>query len=214
MTRDALDRFYTEQPLADAIVRRCVLEAYLQAHAMSYVLEPHSGRGAFVRAVRQQAPAAWVTAVDIDPAAERWAKPGPPGSAGGQVWWICADFMELAADVAEEDGYDLVIGNPPYARPVEGRSKPQPCVLEHVQAGLRCLNPGGRLVFLVRQSFAASQERYSALYQRHRPERIWFVVGRPSFTGDGQTDQHEYAVFVFGQKPARQTLVDWLTWKP
>lgn len=215
MTRDSLDRFYTEQPLADAIVRRCIREGFVQPSALHHVLEPSSGRGAFVRAVLSQAPAAWVTAMDLDPGAERWAKPGPPGSSGGRVHFIHDDFLAWTSrEIEPQNKFDLVIGNPPFGRAVEGRKKAVPVALEHVQSGLRCVAPRGHLVFLLRQSFAASGERYVKLFRSYKPQRIWNLVQRPSYTGDGRTDQHEYAVFIFGAEPSPQTLFDWLDWQP
>jgi 23S rRNA G2069 N7-methylase RlmK/C1962 C5-methylase RlmI len=134
---------------------------------------------------------------------------------GGRSRFIHADFLEWATPALPTgDGFDLVIGNPPFGLHVEGRKLPKPIALEHIQAGLRCLLPGGHLVFLLRQSFAASRERYEKLFKRHRPERVWNLVQRPSFTEDGQTDMHEYACFVFGAESAQQTLTDWMDWAP
>lgn len=228
MTRGSLDKFYTQPKLARAIVERLIREGMLDPADCVDVLEPSSGRGAFVHAVLDACPGAMVTAVDLDPEARRSAMRNDDGPAG-QVHFILADFLDLSAhmvrgvDLGPESyvgEYRLIIGNPPFAIPVEGRKVPKPVALEHVLAALPLLEPvstenpnGGRLVFLLRQSFAASRERWDRLFKRHRPHRIWQLVGRPSFTANGRTDQHEYAVYVLGPEGATSTHFDWLDWK-
>jgi predicted RNA methylase len=220
MTRPVLDQFYTPPKLAGAILDRCIREGFVEPATAADYLEPSSGRGAFVHAILEQCPGAFVTAVDLDPEAARFAVPQKaehPDAAGGRVHFVQADFLEWAPKIELEPperdaGYRLIIGNPPFAAPVEGRTKPKPIALDHVLAALPLLHPEGRLVFLLRQSFAASQDRWDRLFKRHRPERLWYLVQRPSFTEDKRTDSSDYAVFVFGAEPAQQTLADWLDW--
>jgi hypothetical protein len=204
MTRDSLDRYYTEPRLARAIVDRLVREDVLDPCECVDVLEPSSGRGAFVQAVFEHCPGALVTAVDLDPGARRYAmradeqgrlaEPLPEGAPAGRVQFVRADFLDLSARLTRDGDfqepyrgeYRLILGNPPFAVPVPGRTKPKPIALQHVLAALPLLEPvspeaprGGRLAFLLRQSFGASQERWDRLFRSHRPERIWSLVQSP-----------------------------------
>lgn len=92
--RDKLDRYYTPDPLAEALV------AVLGWCAPATVLEPSVGGGAFARAVRRQWPQAELTGVDLDA--------GAPG----------LDLVDRASvsDFLDTRGrWDLVVGNPPFA---------------------------------------------------------------------------------------------------
>jgi hypothetical protein len=103
-TGDALDRFYTPQRLADAIVfwlARDVLD-----RAPDVVIEPSVGGGAFVRSVRKRWPDACVFGCDIDPSAAGlslcdWARAGD---------WV----YEAPTIMAGLLGPVLVLGNAPF----------------------------------------------------------------------------------------------------
>ena len=67
--RDARDRHFTPDPLADVIIER--LAKHIDPPAV--VVEPSVGGGAFARAVRKRWPGAHIVGVDIDPDAEGFA---------------------------------------------------------------------------------------------------------------------------------------------
>lgn len=95
--KDALDRFFTPAPLCDLICR----ELWTMGHRPTSIVEPSVGGGAFVRAVRRWWPNAVTYGVDIDPGAEGFKDVDHP---------FVADW--LAMPVGE--GYDLILGNPPF----------------------------------------------------------------------------------------------------
>jgi hypothetical protein len=95
--RDELDRRYTPQSLADAIVDRLNITP-------RRVLEPSVGGGAFVRAVSRRWPTIRIDGVDLDPHA-------PGLMMCDRVY--CGDFL------AWEGSHDLIIGNPPFSEALE-----------------------------------------------------------------------------------------------
>jgi hypothetical protein len=191
--RDTLERYYTDQKVADAIVQMLCREYPDRSWLTSVgcVLEPSSGQGAFIRAV-QAASTAHVHAVDMDPEAP----------AIGDFWR--GTFEELHSrekpSLPATGGYDLVIGNPPFSQ-----------AEQHARMALDLARPGGLVVFLLRLSFLGSKKR-AAFRREHPLSGQWILVPRPSFTG-GKTDNSEYAAMVWekGVKPtsSRSGNINW-----
>ena len=92
--REILDRYYTPDPLAEA------LTALLPIRATDRAVEPSCGGGAFVRAIMRRTPR--VHALDLDPKARGLSE--TPFSRVG-------DFLR---EPTPEIGYDWCVGNPPY----------------------------------------------------------------------------------------------------
>jgi hypothetical protein len=66
-----------------------------------------------------------------------------------------------------------------------------------VEHALSVLGPGGRVTFLLRLAFIASQKR-AHLYEDGSGFRLLQVLPkRPSFTPDGKTDSSDYAWFTW-----------------
>jgi hypothetical protein len=81
-------------------------------------------------------------------------------------------------------GCDLIISNPPF------------CVArKFIERALRAIDPGGRVAFLLRLSYLASQKRRPWWCDR-MPRYIFVHSRRPSFTGKG-ADACDYAHFVW-----------------
>jgi len=99
--RDELDRRYTPQSLADAIVDRLHITP-------KRVLEPSVGGGAFARAARRRWPACKVFGVDVDPAS--------PGANKCNAW-LCGDFLSFKPSMLEH--VDLILGNPPFGQALD-----------------------------------------------------------------------------------------------
>jgi hypothetical protein len=146
---DPLDRCYTPQALADAIVH------VLDTAPPAFVLEPSVGGGAFVRAVRKR----WgdgphIDGIDIDPTADGLR--------------LCdASIVGPAQDLAGADPtmkYDLIIGNPPFSE-----------ALEHVS---RFVKRCPRVVMILPLAYLGVQE-WDELLTTRPPSRIYRIVGRP-----------------------------------
>lgn len=120
---DELDRCFTPQPLADAVVRWLMMELAAAGEPMPLVIvEPSVGDGSFVRSCRRAWPAAFIVGCDIDPDAQGLKLVDQA---------VVGDWVEMAAQVATYcqgldmglgrswvPGVDLVIGNPPFGEAV------------------------------------------------------------------------------------------------
>lgn len=91
---DKLDRRYTPQALADAIVDSLWLDSPQR------ILEPSVGGGAFARACQRRWPRAHVSGLDVDPDAPGFAHCTTSG---------VIDFLDWRMST-----YDLIVGNPPF----------------------------------------------------------------------------------------------------
>lgn len=147
--RDPLDRFFTPDALAVAIVAR--LAERIPEPAM--ILEPSCGGGAFVRACRARWPEARIIARDIDPEAEG---------------------LTLADDAAVEDfltaelpRVDLVIGNPPFSGDT---------AIEHVT---RARALGATVCFVLPWGPLGGVERWRAHASTNPPRWAWCIAPRP-----------------------------------
>ena len=187
--RDALDRYYTPQALADAIVEALDED---EGPGLGWVLEPSVGGGSFARACRDLWPSNRVNGIDADHNA--------PGRWACDVFEI-ADFLALPAPVDPDYPPRLIIGNPPY-RNAEA----------HIRQALDIVAPGGHVVFLLRLAMLEGQAR-RALWAEHPPKRVLVLSRRPSFTGGG-TDSAAYGVFVWRCGFVGTPTLGWLDWRP
>jgi len=166
--RDPLDRYYTPDVVAYAIVRTMLRESD-SPRGLRW-LEPSAGGGAFCRAIRELDCAANITAVDCDEKAAVWqCEKSRPDTQ------VVGSFLHTGY----ADRFDVVVGNPPY-RDAEA----------HIRHALRASRR--HVVFLLRQSILGSIQR-GPLWVDHPPRALWTLVPRPSFTGGG-TDPAEYSV--------------------
>jgi hypothetical protein len=158
-------------------------------HADHLWIEPAAGDGAIMRAVddwyelRAQSAPAWL-AYDIDPRA-----------AGISRVDYLHDFHN-DPESWDRTQADVAITNPPYS-----------LALDFVQA----MREDARIVCaLLRLGFLASEER--ARFFRGTLPSVYVLPNRPSFTGDGKTDAHDYAWCVWGLDP--EPRIDWLAPTP
>jgi SAM-dependent methyltransferase len=187
--RDPLDRYPTPPELC-----RAALALLTGVPERPYILDVGCGTGAWGQAVRAQWPAAWVEGIDIDPDRLVLAV-----LSGNYNLLRNQDFAVWTPNGA----LDLVIGNPPYrwAEPFVVRA-------------LDLLQTGGQLLFLLRLAFLESQGRYQRLYRNGlKPVKVWSLVERPSFTGDGKTDATAYALFLWQKGWRGGCELDWLSWR-
>jgi hypothetical protein len=185
MSRDKLDRYYTPDALALAIVRAVEDEVGRSRwDTIRRVIEPSVGGGAFLRAIPYLWPRVEIRGYDVDATAPGLARCQEP---------VVGDWLAAG----EIPGADLVIGNPPY-RDAEAHIR-----VSLGRAPLVCL--------LLRASILGGQAR-RALWREHPPRRVWSVVGRPSFTGGG-TDSSEYVVVLWDRYWTDDPRLGWLTWR-
>ena len=135
------------------------------------VLEPSAGEGHIVREL--VAAGYPVEAVEL-----RQECRGALIAAGAHAVEI-ADWLSVAAHKRPGS----IVGNPPFS-----------AALEHVEA---CLGTGaGYVALLLRLGFLASQRR-AEFHARHPVSALYPLARRPSFSGDGKTDQYDVAWFVW-----------------
>lgn len=183
------DRYMTPAPLAKFLVESVLLDdGWLSRDRPYRILEPHAGKGAFVRAIRRAMPAAHITANDSVDAVGRWFERGADDARVG-------DFLRM-------DGYfDAAIGNPPYST-----------AEAQVRHSIK-LTPkdGGIVAFLLRLGFLESKDRIK-FWKRYRPAAVYALSERPSFN-DGGTDQTAYGFFIWKRGWVEHTRLHVVSWK-
>jgi phospholipid N-methyltransferase len=97
------------------------------------VLEPSAGTGNLVRAIRDAAPGAVITAVEINRELALALAQVLGGRAEGFTA-TCADFLSLNGELGR---FDRIVMNPPFERGAD---------IEHIRHAYAKLAPGGRLV--------------------------------------------------------------------
>ena len=153
------------------------------------ILDPGAGDGVWGRAARTRWPQSLIAGVELR------AVPQPAGF----NFWYSDDYLRMTTAPA----FDLIIGNPPYK-----------LAESFVRQSLANLADGGYLVFLLPLGFLAGKGRFSGLYSDFPPERVAICAGRPSFTGNGKTDAHEYAVFYWRKVVTqRDPVLSWITFE-
>lgn len=162
----SLGQFYTSAPVADLMVSLTGKETSAR------VLEPSCGPGAFLTALAR-AGFGDLTGVDLDPANVAAARSAAPGAR-----IVEGDFLRFE----DREGFDLVIGNPPYVRwgnldastRAELLTSPRWSGLANGQwdllyafmvHALSLLRAGGELIFIVPANWMAST--YAASLRRH-----------------------------------------------
>lgn len=143
------------------------------------ILDPGAGTGVWGKAARDRWPKAFICGVDL---------PGVP-RVPEYSFWRSQDFRSTARTWSqfEHIRFDVVVGNPPYSM-----------AEEFIRLGCDVLKPGGYLVFFLRLAFWAGQKRGLGLWRDYPPYEIVPSSRRPSFTGNGVSDQKtEYALFVW-----------------
>ncbi len=97
-----------------------------------------------------------------------------------------AEFTEdFLLETSRQGINRTIITNPPFN-----------LAFEMLQKAFQCLQPGGRVIFLLRLNFLGSEKRKQWL-QANPPEAIFVHSKRMSFTSDGKADSIEYAHFVW-----------------
>jgi len=139
--------------------------------ASQRILDPGCGDGIWGQAALWRWPNAIVDGVEIRDV------PLPKG----YRYRFAGDFrlMDHGLD------YDLIIGNPPFKY-----------AESFVRIGLENLKADGMMLYLLPLSFLASKGRAKGLF-RHAPPMEVHVAHRVSFTGNGKSDNTEYAIYIW-----------------
>ena len=149
------------------------------------ILDPGCGTGVWGQAALDRWPHAMVDGVEIRDVE----------SPAGYRYLYRGDFrlMDTGLD------YDLIIGNPPF---VYAES--------FVRVGLDNLKTdGGYMLYLLPLSFLASKGRARGLFRHHPPMEV-HVAHRVSFTGNGKSDNTEYAVYIWKQGWTGTPSLKWM----
>jgi len=154
-----------------------LLENYNGISPNDHILEPSAGNGNIIKALRKRGYKNFITAVEL----REEEKENLNESGTSQV--VISDFLQYGECINMEN-YDVIIGNPPYSM-----------AQEFIDKSLSLLNPGGRLIFLLRTNFLESKKRFE-WWQDRTPTRLYVLSKRPSFTGKG-TDATSYAWFIW-----------------
>jgi hypothetical protein len=183
--RDHLDRYYTPDALADAIVRHVVVP---RVPMEPRVVEPSVGGGAFVRAVRAHLRGAHVTGYDVDPHAAGLG--------------LCdrrrvADWLTSTPDLRTF----LVVGNPPYTD-----------AEAHV---FTALHTAPVVVMLLRQGFGSGGARARGVWRRYPLAAEYVLAERPSFDGRGTDacDYSVFVWDDLHTGPATRHLMSWAPYR-
>jgi hypothetical protein len=144
------------------------------APASGQILEPSCGDGALLDVLRDRWPGRATCGVEMDE--DRAAA----AAAKGHGVTVSNYF-----DHSISPRVSLVFGNPPFGLAQE--------FVEHSLAGLT----HGWVTFLLRLGFLASQRREPLYSEESGFCRLDVLPCRPSFTGDGKTDQYDYGWFTW-----------------
>jgi hypothetical protein len=182
--------FYATPP---ELVRRMVATALTICPAPAWVLEPGCDKAPFLREVLNQYPGVrGLVGIEYEPAPTGMEEVPFP-----MVLRFGTDFMAWAEE--EKVKYDLIITNPPFS-----------LALPFLRSGLKMLEEGGWLFYLLRLGWLEGKKRKEELHDSHPPSTVHVIVPRPSFTGGG-TDATAYAMFGYERQPPRGlTRLGWL----
>jgi hypothetical protein len=114
--------------------------------------------------------------------------------------WFKQDFLTFETD----QKYDWVIGNPPFSLWVD--------FANHAKT---LLAQGGVIGMIGSSALLCTYNRAKKFWPISNLYRVYFVVPRPSFTGDGVTgDRLNIALYVLRDKPSvTYPGIEWLFWK-
>ena len=146
------------------------------------ILEPSAGNGNIIRALRNRGYDNCIDAVELREE-ERYNLIGKADRVG--------IFNYLTENIPYK--YDVIIGNPPYS-----------LAQEFIDKSLSLLNPGGRLIFLLRTNFLESKKRFT-WWRDKLPTGLYVLNKRPSFTGKG-TDATSYSWFIWDKSTTTQEI--------
>lgn len=128
-----------------------------------------------------------VTGIEIDP--EKQPHPA-------YETWITGDFRLIDTT----DGFDVVVGNPPYSLAEE--------------AIRFALSVSPKCVMLLPLSFLEGQKRAAGLWKQYPPSEVNILPRRPSFFRNGKTAGDAYALFYWDIHDMDRVFYGgWMDWE-
>lgn len=199
------DAYYTDPKLAQAICKR-LKESILPITGVDVVIEPSAGEGAFVNAAYCELAtnAKIPSIIAIEPYYN-----GEPFHAD---LFLKERWEDVKLNISSAHKH-LVLGNPPFNLPGDGKRDRPSTAERHVLLALERIPNGSYVAFLLRSSFHAGKGRIERLHSKHNLRALWPVTPRPSFSEDGKTDMAEYSVFVWEKGYEGLTDTTPLVWK-
>lgn len=155
-----------------------------------WFLDPGAGTGPWGRAARTLYPDSYIVGV------ERYPCHFCPHDHVYDEYHY-ADYLEWEPTVK----FSTITGNPPYNQ-----------AQAFVDKSLDILDNGGRVLFLLRLAFLESQKR-SEWWMEKPLKKLWVLSNRPSFTGDGKTDDTAYALYLFEKGFDGMAQLSWILWE-
>lgn len=178
------DHYPTPLPLCKAALSLLPDEPY------QWFLDAGAGTGPWGIAARALYPQSYIVGVER-------AECNFPSDSKVYDEWHYANYQTWIPTVK----FSTVIGNPPFS-----------LAQQFVDRSLEILGDGGIVFFLLRLAFLESRKRYN--WWRESPlKHVWILSNRPSFTGDGQTDDTAYALYLWEKGWKRQPVLDWIYWE-
>ena len=150
------------------------------------ILDPGAGTGNWGKAVKEFYPDSKLVGIELE---EKFSITDDYDA------WITEDFLISNYNAT------MVVGNPPLS-----------LAHEFISNGLDSLLEGGIMMYLLRVAFLNSQKRYK-LWKTIPPAEVVISSRRPSFTGDGKTDDTDYALYIWSKGWQGSTLLNWLMWE-
>jgi len=176
--RIAYDAYLTPDALALACCKRLA-----QAVNPLLVVEPSAGEGAFVRAVKEVWPKAFISVNEIR------LECIDKLHAAGATEVTNSDWLNWReARTFSKKQLDLIVGNLPYN-----------VAVEHIKHSFEVSNNGTVIAFLLRMAFLGSQDRARDFWPHYPLHSVHPIAERPSFTPDGKTESSEYGFFVWSK---------------
>lgn len=214
--RPLLDTYHTPYELALYVTQNFIAPRLYRKPEL--ILEPHCGRGAWVRAARRVWPKATIVAYDmLEEHVEN-------GKAAGADMVHLQDFLKTEVQ-DPEDSPDLILGNPPYGRPKfdeqgelvvsKKTGKPifEPIAHEHVAHACDLIGTiGGACFFLLNPLILTGFDRVETWRRAGNPATLGVLSPRPSFTG-GNSDSVTYTMIGWGEGIRAHKPIETIYWR-
>lgn len=158
------------------------------------ILDPGAGDGIWGKVAREKWPNAIIYGVEVQP---KFTKPNCYDQ------WFNEDFLNWEANTT----FDLIIGNPPYGKPIRDAAE------FFTRKCYSYLEDERLLVFLLRLAFLEGQDRGKYFWPNYSPKKVTVCSKRPSFTGNGKTDATAYGIYQWEKGWQGDTKLSWLMMK-